>query len=60
MGKRKFKRGDVVRLIGHKEPMTVCHMEETEANFYYVSCFSREEGGVCTFYSDQLRLVKAA
>lgn len=56
----KFKRGDVVRLIGHEEPMTVCHVEETEANIYYVSCFSREYGGICSFYSDQLELVKAA
>ena len=60
MGKVKFNKGDVVRLIGHEEPMTVCHVEDTEANFYYVSCFSRDEGGVCTFHSDQLELVKAA
>lgn len=60
MGKVKFNKGDVVRLIGHEEPMTVCHVEDTEANFYYVSCFSRDESGVCTFHSDQLRLVKAA
>lgn len=56
----KFKRGDAVRLIGHEEAMTVCHVEETEANIYYVSCFSREYGGICSFYSDQLELVKAA
>lgn len=54
----KFKRGDKVRLVGRDEAMTVIHVEETEADIYYVTCFSREDGGAVTFYSDQLSLVE--
>ena len=54
----KFKRGDRVRLVGRDETMTVMHVEDTEAGIYYVTCFSREDGGAVTFYSDQLSLVE--
>lgn len=54
----KFKRGDRVRLVGCSEVMTVMHVEDTEAYIYYVTCFSRENGGAVTFYSDQLSLVE--
>lgn len=53
----KFKRGDMVRLVGRDDAMTVVHVEETEAGISYVTCFSREDGGEGTFHSDQLSLV---
>ena len=53
----KFKKGDMVRLVGRDEAMTVLHVEETEAGISYVTCFSREDGGDVTFHSDQLSLV---
>lgn len=54
----KFKKGDMVRLVGRDEAMTVLHVEETEAGISYVTCFSREDVGEVTFYSDQLSLVE--
>ena len=53
----KFKRGDMVRLVGRDDAMTVLHVEETEAGISYITCFSREDGGEVTFHSDQLSIV---